>query len=76
MSLKCVCESILGVIEYSDLSTTKIKTIKKLCNKNIPKEIKFDENDLNICPLCRTHVRTDDKYCWNCGQRIFFGAHN
>lgn len=70
MSLKCVCNSILGVIDYSNLSITKSKTIKKLCYMQIPKAIEFDENELNICPMCKNHVLTDDKYCKNCGQRI------
>jgi hypothetical protein len=34
------------------------------------KEIKFDENDLNICPMCNNYVKTDDNYCWHCGQKI------
>lgn len=71
MSLKCNCKSILGVIDSSKLSTTKIKVIKKLCKKNIPMPIKFNEYDFNICPVCKKNIKSDDNYCFNCGQRIF-----
>lgn len=70
MSLKCVSKSILYEIDYWNISTTKRKVIRKLCEKQIPKAIEFDDNDLNICPVCKKHVETDDKYCWNCGQII------
>jgi hypothetical protein len=70
MSLKCVAKSILYDIDYWNISITKRKVIRKLCEKQIPKAILFDDNDLNICPVCKEHVETDDKYCWNCGQGI------
>jgi DNA-directed RNA polymerase subunit M/transcription elongation factor TFIIS len=44
--------------------------IFQIYNKQVPKAIEFDDNDLNICPVCKEHVETDDKYCKNCGQRI------
>ena len=44
--------------------------------KQVPKAIQFDDNDLNICPVCKEHVETDDKYCRNCGQRILLDLNN
>ena len=38
--------------------------------RDIAKRIVFDKDDLNICPVCRKHVNSDDKYCRECGQRI------
>lgn len=57
-------------IDNLDIAEVKRKGIKKACEKQIPKAIQFDENDLNICPNCKEHVMTDNKYCSNCGQRI------
>lgn len=70
MSLKCIAKSILYDIDYWNISITKRKAIRNLCEKQIPKAIQFDDNDLNICPVCKVHVETDDKYCSNCGQGI------
>lgn len=50
------------------------KQIREALEKQTPKAIEFDENDLNICPICKNHVMTDDKYCKNCGQRIFINC--
>lgn len=71
MSLKCIAKSIIYDIDYWDISLTKRKAIKKLCEKQIPKAIEFDNNDFNICPVCKSHVKTDDKYCSECGQSIY-----
>lgn len=70
MSLTCIAKSILYHSGYLDVSETKRKGIEKMCRKQIPKAIQFDENDLNICPVCKGHIETDDKYCKHCGQRI------
>jgi len=63
-------------IDNLDITEIKRKGIKKACEKQIPKAIQFDENDLNICPVCKKHVETDDKYCKNCGQRIILDLIN
>lgn len=39
--------------------------------KQEPMPIIFDNDDLNICPICQTHVKTDDKYCSYCGHAIY-----
>lgn len=38
--------------------------------KQEPISIIFDNDDLNICPICQTPVKTDDKYCSYCGHAI------
>lgn len=70
MSLTTISKSILYNIDYWNISLTKRKGIKKLCEKQVPKAIQFDNNDFNICPACKEHVETDDNYCRYCGQRI------
>jgi predicted amidophosphoribosyltransferase len=63
-------------IDNLDIAEVKRKGIKKACEKQISKAIQFDTNDLNICPVCKEHVETDDKYCRNCGQRIILDLNN
>lgn len=38
--------------------------------KQEPIPMIFDNDDLNICPICQTHVKTDDRYCSYCGHAI------
>lgn len=49
---------------------------KEYGKRDEPLHIEFDENDLNICPVCNTHVKTDDKYCHECGQAVFMCIHD
>lgn len=67
-----VCEAC---INFDNCNHTKQKEMAQLAvealEKQIPEAIIFDNNDKNMCPICKTNVCTDDKYCRNCGQKIF-----
>ena len=63
----------LAIIEEYLINDFKKKNKFKFTEneiRNLPMNIIFDEHDLNICPMCKTHVFTDDKYCKECGQRL------
>ena len=76
MSLMCNAKGILHDINYWDISITKQNAIKKMCEKQIPKAIKYDKDGQNECPICEFNVATDDNYCYNCGQKIFIDLDN
>lgn len=76
MSLACNAKGIIHDIHYWDISITKENAIRKMCDKQIPKAIKYDRNGQNECPICESHVYTDDNYCFHCGQRLFTDLNN
>ena len=59
-------------LENDDLEWVELskESIEKCFVRVVAKAIEFDENDMNICPVCKRHVMTDDKFCKYCGQRI------
>lgn len=68
------CEAIDGDFVIRGLRTA-LRFINKEINETINKKdttmkMEFDENDLNICPVCKERVMTDDNYCRNYGQKI------
>ncbi|AJE13435.1 hypothetical protein EXQ31_11885 [Clostridium botulinum] len=71
MSLKCICESILGTMDcWQEVSITKKNVIKKLCKKQIPQAPNFPYGHSGkvYCPNCAMIV--EDLYCGTCGQKI------
>ena len=48
----------------------------KALEMQLPKAIKYDKDGQNECPICKSHVYTDDNYCFNCGQKIFTDLNN
>lgn len=78
MSLKCNCESILRSINTFHISETKRKTIKKLCEKQIPKKPKIMNTTLVgeklwwYCGHCGAsrHTGSKSNYCSYCGGKV------
>ena len=54
---------------FSELKA--MECASKSLEKQISKAIKYDRNGQNECPICESHVYTDDNYCFHCGQKIF-----
>ena len=61
----------------SDLRIHDIKTNDKLRDiiQRSSKENEvhvFQDEEKSKCPICRTAIDNDSKYCKNCGQRVIF----
>ena len=44
--------------------------------KQIPKKPEFRTSRnprFGVCPICRESNQSDFSYCWNCGQRLYWG---
>ena len=61
----------IKAVDKCNLSNTKKAIIEKCLDKQYPSGIKIKYNNY-ICPKCN-HIMTicPNKYCSNCGQRLF-----
>ncbi|MBK5242140.1 hypothetical protein [Clostridium sp.] len=63
-------------LKVGNFHQTHIDMAVECLEKQIPKAIKYDKNGQNECPICDSHVYTDDNYCFHCGQKLFTNLNN
>ena len=69
-------KDVIKAIDKCNLSDTKKAIVKKCLGKQYPSGIKIKYNNY-ICPKCDyTMVICPNKYCSNCGQRLFEHNYN